>query len=99
MVEHQDGEHLTLGKRGLSTGRVLWAQAFGQGVRREATCNFLAEIIDKAKHFNQLGSIYDKVHKAKDLGETSDNISTCSFAFLFVQTVDVYSVIPEFTLN
>ncbi|GAB3527566.1 hypothetical protein GCM10027443_04220 [Pontibacter brevis] len=55
---------------------------------REVTRNFLAKIVDEAEHFNHLGSIYDKVHKAKDLGETSDNISTCSLAFLFVQAND-----------
>ncbi|MCC9135207.1 hypothetical protein ACFSKU_12260 [Pontibacter silvestris] len=43
-----------------------------------------AEIIDFAEHFHDFGSIYDKVHKAKELGETLDIISTRSLALLFV---------------
>jgi len=37
---------------------------------------FLAEIANKAEHFHHFGNIYNKLHKANDLGKTSENIST-----------------------
>uniref|UniRef100_UPI00138A67EE hypothetical protein n=1 Tax=Pontibacter pamirensis TaxID=2562824 RepID=UPI00138A67EE len=76
VVEGQNGEHLALRKGGPASGRMLGGQSFGQGVGSEISLYFLAEIIDETKHFYDLGSIYEKVHKAKGLGETSVNIST-----------------------
>ena len=83
MVEHQDGEHLTLRKRRLSACTRSKRESFGQRMRSKIGRYLFAEIIDEAKHFYYFGSIYNKIHKAKGFGETSDNISTDPLAFLF----------------
>jgi len=74
VIEHQDGEHLALGKRGPAAGRMLLQEPLGQRVVGEVVFDFLAEIVNKAEHFHHFTSIYDKVHKARELGETIEQL-------------------------
>lgn len=91
MVEHQDSEHLTLRERWLPACTSPKGESFGQWVASKIGRHFLAEIVDEAKHFYYFGSIYHKTHKARGLGETSDNISTDPLAFLFYLKAPFYS--------
>ena len=88
VVKCENGEHLALGEGGPPAGGVLFKEPLWQRMVGEVIFDLLTEIVYEAEHFNYFGSIYDKVHKAKELGETSNNISTCSLAFFVAQMPD-----------